>query len=199
MFTGLVENTAKIVSLHPSFTIKIVRGFSDLSGLKTGDSVAVNGCCLTLLNDVIADRIMRFDLNPETLQKTTFHLLTPDSVVNIERAMTLQSRLGGHMVTGHVDGIAEVTSVRPDGNCIEISVSIPGQYRKHFIEKGSICLDGISLTVNAVIDQPHDIIAKMMIIPHTLSETTLKQVRVGQKMNFETDIIGKYVARSLEK
>ena len=191
MFTGIVEELGTLVA--GSAGRLIVRSPLAASDAVVGDSIAVGGVCLTVVGRD-GDELV-FDLSAETLGRTTLGDLRPGSVVNVERPATLASRLGGHLVQGHVDGVAEVTSVRPEGtDGIRLSVRLPQDLLRHVVEKGSLTLDGVSLTVAAV-DQ--DLI-DVALIPHTLHVTTLGSARAGDRLNVEVDVIAKYVARHLE-
>ena len=191
MFTGIVEELGAVVAGGGERLV--VRSPVAASDAAVGDSIAIGGVCLTVVGrdgDELA-----FDLSAETLERTTLGDLHPGAVVNIERPATLASRLGGHLVQGHVDGVAEVTSVRPEGtDGIRLSVRLPQDLLRHVVEKGSLTLDGVSLTVAAV---DRDLI-DVALIPHTLHVTTLGSARAGDRLNVEVDVIAKYVARQLE-
>ena len=191
MFTGIVEELGAVVA--GSAGRLVVRSPIAASDAAVGDSIAIGGVCLTVVGrdgDELA-----FDLSAETLERTTLGGLQPGAVVNVERPASLASRLGGHLVQGHVDGVAEVTSVRPEGtDGIRLSVRLPRDLLRHVVEKGSLTLDGVSLTVAAVDDDLIDV----ALIPHTLHVTTLGSARVGDRLNVEVDVIAKYVSRHLE-
>ncbi|NPB09188.1 MAG: riboflavin synthase [Thermodesulfobacteria bacterium] len=193
MFTGIVEGLGEIVKKAPlSRGVRFeIRAPFDLSDTKLGDSIAVNGACLTVV-DLRGDTFA-VDVSPETLSRTTLGTLTPGEKVNLERALRLGDRLGGHLVSGHVDGIGEVTRREEKGEFIFYRVRLPQGLSRYVIEKGSIAIDGISLTVNRVYD--HEI--ELAIIPHTAKLTTMGFRRPGDRVNIEVDLIGKYVERLL--
>jgi riboflavin synthase len=191
MFTGIVEELGAIVAGGGGHLV--VRSPMAASDTAVGDSIAIGGVCLTVVGRDGDD--LAFDLSAETLERTTLGALHPGAAVNVERPATLASRLGGHLVQGHVDGVAEVTSVRPEGtDGIRLSVRLPRDLLRHVVEKGSLTLDGVSLTVAAV---EQDLI-DLALIPHTLHVTTLGSARAGDLLNVEVDVIAKYVARQLE-
>jgi riboflavin synthase len=160
-----------------------------LESSQIGDSISVNGCCLT-----IADKganTVRFDLLQETWNKTSFRDLSSDSLVNLERAMLANSRLGGHFVTGHIDGVGKLVSFEKHSADVRMEVRPPEGLLKYFIPKGSVAMDGVSLTVAEVTDSTFVV----WIIPHTLRETNFQTIKVGDHVNIEADMIGKYVER----
>jgi riboflavin synthase len=193
MFTGLVEGIGEIAAMQ-----SMAEGLR--LGVKTpfpaavlGESVAVAGACLTVV--AIDSTRASFEVSPETLARTTFPLKKVGDRVNLERSLRLGDRLGGHLVTGHIDGIGVVREVRPGPEQIGLKVELPGALSRFVIEKGSIAVDGVSLTVNSCQGRTFTV----NIIPFTARETTLATLKVGDKVNLETDIIGKYVARLLGK
>jgi riboflavin synthase len=191
MFTGIVEELGTVVARRDGRLV--VRGPIAASDAAVGDSIAIAGVCLTVVGREGGE--LAFDLSAETLERTSLDALGPGAHVNIERPATLASRLGGHLVQGHVDGLAEVMTLRPDGaDGIRLSVRLPASLLRHVVEKGSITLDGVSLTVAALGDDVIDV----ALIPHTLDVTTLGSARVGDRLNVEVDVIAKYVARNLE-
>ncbi len=194
MFTGLVLDRASLfrkrvygVDVQLSFRFAV-----SISDLEMGESIAVNGVCLTV-DSFGADWFSAF-VSAETLSCTSLGTLSLGNFVNIERALRLCDRLGGHMVTGHVDVLGEVRSIVDDGRSVCIGVSLPSEYAFQVVEKGSVALDGISLTVNSV---GADFFS-VNCIPHTVKVTTIDTWRVGTKVNIETDIFGKYVLRYLQ-
>lgn len=191
MFTGLIEGTGQIASLRRGAAGAVLEVDAPLPAaeLAIGDSVAVNGVCLTVT--WLAMGRLRFDVSPETVDRSTFKTLAPGAVVNLERALRLGARLDGHLVTGHVDCIGRLENSSQRGNAIQLGFGLPADYARLLVEKGSVAIDGISLTVNGV-GQDH---FSVTIIPHTLANTTLAGLKVGDAVNIETDIIGKYVAR----
>ncbi len=192
MFTGLIETTGKLISQVP-WVIEVRGQFPQT---KIGDSVAINGCCLTVTKmEFPQDRhLLHFDLSPETLQKTNLGHLKTEDEVNLEWALEVGQRLGGHWVTGHVDTTGTVLAFDHKGDFWNLKIQFSADYQNHFVRKGSVTVDGVSLTINHC---ERDFF-EVMIIPHTLHKTTLKHYSVGQKVNLETDILGKYALRALE-
>lgn len=194
MFTGIIEETGRVASLAPeggSLRLFVAcRGVAE--GLRRGDSIAVDGCCLTV-EGYQADGFSAF-VSPETMRKTSLGERKPGDGVNLERAVALGDRLGGHMVSGHVDATGGFRSAKAHGDAWEIRIGAPPAIISQTIPKGSIAVDGISLTV---VDLTEDEFS-VWIIPETWERTTLHQRRVGQKVNLESDLIGKYVFRFLE-
>lgn len=194
MFTGLVEGLARVVRVSDSGDS---RRFSlDLQefavGVAVGDSIALDGCCLTAI--AIAGSCVDFEAGPETLSRTTLGTWTSDRMVNIERALALGARLGGHLVQGHVDTVAVVAAIQVDGDWSTITFDLDPAYAAQLIPKGSIAVDGVSLTV---VNPTHNQFS-VALIPHTLAVTRLSQLRVGQAVNIELDMMGKYIWRALE-
>lgn len=190
MFTGIIETTGKIDSIVRTggdFRIVINSGSLDLSDVKLGDSIATNGVCLTVVE--LFSSGYAADVSNETIQNTGFGIYSPGQKVNLEKAMLPTTRFGGHMVSGHVDGLSTVTSIIDNGRAKDIWVKIPDGLAKYIVKKGSITIDGISLTVNDV-DAG---LFKLTIVPHTSSETTLQNAKVGDKVNVEIDVIARYV------
>lgn len=193
MFTGIIEGAGGITGKR-SKGGGIVFDFSahfDLTNPEEGESIAVNGVCLTAYN--IHGRLFSADVSPETLSRTKLGLLGPGAIVNLERALQLSDRLGGHIVSGHVDCLASVTSRKELGEYTLFTFALPKEQDRYIIEKGSITIDGVSLTVNSCGKG----FFSVSIIPHTLKVTTLGALRVGSKVNIEVDIIGKYVEKLL--
>lgn len=191
MFTGLIEAVGNLSSLRSGGNQAVLELVAPLPAdeIRIGDSVAINGACLTVI-DRQGDRF-RFDISPETVARTTFAALQPGSRLNLERALRLGGRLDGHLVTGHIDCIGHLASRTVKGNAVLLSFSLPPEHARLLVEKGSVAIDGISLTVNSVSTGGFSV----AIIPHTLAKTTLADLGVGMNVNIETDIIGKYVAR----
>ncbi len=191
MFTGIVEELGTVVARNGERLV--VHGSIATTDAVIGDSIAIHGVCLTVV-DLRGERLS-FDLSAETLARTNLGSLGPGDEVNLERPATLAGRLGGHLVQGHVDGVAEVIAVRPEGeDGVRLSVRLPRELLRHVVEKGSITLDGVSLTVAAL---DGDVI-HIALIPHTLRATTLGSARENDRVNVEVDIVAKYVARNLE-
>ena len=202
MFTGIVERTGKVLSLTtpPAGASSLMGGITQLivdpgKGFDTrpGDSVAVNGCCLTVTSNKV--QMLAFDVSRETLARTSLGELIEGKEVNLERAMKLGDRLGGHLVSGHVDGIAVVERILKKTDGWELILSIPHELGRYVIRKGSICLDGISLTVNELADQDQATMIGLTLIPTTVSLTSFKSLTEGQHVNVEVDAIGKFVER----
>lgn len=194
MFTGLIEDLGTISELRKgaSQTSLTVKSSLPVSDLALGESVAVNGVCLTLTG--FSGTSFNADLSTETLECTTLGRMSAGATVNLERALRLSDRLGGHLVTGHIDGVGKIIERRADENTwhfvFQANVGLCGL----LVKKGSVAVDGISLTVNDVQETQFSV----SIIPHTFSKTTLANSRVGDPVNLETDLIGKYVARFLQ-
>ncbi len=195
MFTGLVEGIGEIVDLRPMAEgLRLgVRTSFPPAELVLGESVAVAGACLTVVD--LSPQVASFEVSPETLARTTFPLKKVGERVNLERALKMGDRLGGHLVTGHIDGLGVLRALKAGPAHLQLKFELPAALSRFVIEKGSIAIDGVSLTVNAC--QGHTFTVN--IIPLTARETTLAELKVGDKVNLETDIIGKYVARLLGK
>lgn len=197
MFTGLVETIGTVVqkiNAADSMTLTI-EASPIMDDGRVGDSIAVNGCCLT----IIRCNTSQFDVTivHETLSKTTLGTLTHGSAVNLERAMKLGDRLGGHLVSGHVDCVGTVTEVTNNVAGTEVWIGFPVEYRPNVIPVGSVCVDGVSLTVADISDNVLSHSAfKVAIIPHTLEVTTLTHLTAGSTVNLEFDLIGKYALQS---
>ena len=191
MFTGIVEELGAVQTLRllPDSGLLTIQGSKVLEGTQLGDSIAVNGVCLTVVRQERAE--FTVDIMAETLAKTNLGDLKPGSRVNLERALQLQSRLGGHLVSGHVDGVGKLQRITPWGIAKLLEISADPSLLSVVLPKGSIAIDGISLTV---IDVEADYFT-VSLIPHTFKETTLGLKSVGSVVNLETDLIGKYVAR----
>jgi riboflavin synthase len=192
MFTGLIEDLGHVRGLVPSpggFRLRLTTALA--TGLAPGDSLAVNGVCLTVTD--VADDGVSADIGPETARVTTLGGLQAGDLVNLERAMRADSRFGGHFVQGHVDAVATLTAVRPEGESHWLTVAFPAPLAGLFVPKGSVALDGISLTVAALASASFEV----MIIPFTWMHTNLSSRRPGDTVNLECDMVGKYVARSV--
>jgi riboflavin synthase len=195
MFTGLVEGKGVIKGLNPlaeGLRITVQPSFP-AAELTLGESVALNGACLTVV--AINPPTASFEVSPETLDRTTFLLKKVGDRINLERSLRLGDRLGGHLVTGHVDGVGVLRERRQGPDHFQLKIEMPPALSRFVIEKGSIAVDGVSLTVNAC--QGHAF--SVNIIPFTAQKTTLAALKVGDRVNLETDLIGKYVARLLGK
>ncbi len=189
MFTGLIEDVGTIggLRLQHKSAVLTVKTQLPLRSMARGASVAVNGACLTVVKK--GPKSFTVDVSPETLQRTSLETLTVGSMVNLERPMRLADRLGGHLVTGHVDGVGAVAAIEKQGEFTIITFDVPAPLGALLVPKGSVAVDGISLTVNVCRKQRFSV----AIIPFTLRHTNLRARRVGDKVNIETDLIGKYV------
>jgi len=193
MFTGLIEAVGEIAELKPSpggYRLRVRTALA--SDVAAGDSLAVNGVCLTVVAAEGGD--VRADIGPETARVTTLGLLREGQRVNLERSMRADGRVGGHFVQGHVDTTGLVETVRSDGDSHWLTVAFERSLAPYFILKGSVAVDGVSLTVAGLRDAEFDV----MIIPFTWANTALSSLDTGDRVNVECDMIGKYVARSLE-
>ncbi|HSH93711.1 MAG TPA: riboflavin synthase [Roseimicrobium sp.] len=198
MFTGIVEETGMVRGIKPTGkSIELtVAARVCARGLKLGDSIAVNGCCLTAvkMSGRGAARSIRFDLLQETWDRTNLSHVSVGSLVNLERALPADGRLGGHFVTGHVDGVGKIVRWERSGKDHLLDIRPPKELLRQMVFKGSIAVDGISLTVAAVDRTTF----RIWIIPHTLEVTNLRNHKVGAMVNLETDLLGKYVERILD-
>ncbi len=194
MFTGIIEEMGRVKRLDKNgISCKLtIEADKVLCGSKTGDSIAVNGVCLTAVN--IADKEFTADVMAETVRRSSLGALTKGSYVNLERAMAADGRFGGHIVSGHIDGTGEIKNISKEENAVWITIGCDAKILKYIIEKGSIAIDGISLTV-AYVD---DSCFKVSIIPHTLSETTLSKKKGHDVVTLDNDIFGKYVEKLLK-
>jgi riboflavin synthase len=192
MFTGLIESVGTVKVLEPrgNDAARLVIEASFADELSLGESVAVNGCCLTVTGK---EGGISFDLLVETLNRTNLGILKPGSRVNLERALRADGRFGGHFVQGHIDTTAEVLSAEPAGNDLNLVIGIPREGVSYFIEKGSIAVNGVSLTVASLNAESFG----LWIIPHTLQETNLGELKPGDRVNLEYDLIAKYAERQL--
>jgi riboflavin synthase len=193
MFTGLIEDLGTVRQLQTGAEngrITIATGLP-MSEIAVGDSIAVNGVCLTVTS--FGGGLFSADVSPESLLRTTLGGLNPGQRVNLERALRLSDRLGGHLVSGHVDGVGTVLERFRDRNAVRFTFQLPRDLSRYLVEKGSVAVDGISLTVNAVGEDTFDV----AVIPLSLAKTTLQDRPVGARVNIETDILGKYVERLL--
>ena len=191
MFTGLIEEIGNIKNIaHGSKSCKItITAKKVLEDVKLGDSIAVNGTCLTVVNYGVD--YFTADVMPETVKRTVLAKLNNGDVVNLERTMALGDRFGGHIVSGHIDGLGEIVNMKKDDNAIVITIKASSSVIKYIIEKGSVAIDGISLTVVSVDAEKFAV----SIIPHTVAMTNLHYKNPGDYVNIETDVIGKYVER----
>lgn len=191
VFTGIIEEIGKVKSIRrgtKSVTLEI-EASKVLDGTLVGDSIATNGVCLTVTR--LQGNTASFDVMPETVRRTSLSALKPGSMVNLERALTLQTRLGGHIVSGHVDGTGVVARMEKDDNALWLHIETSPQIMRYIIEKGSITIQGVSLTVAEVAANGFAV----SLIPHTQNATTLHEAKVGDVVNLENDVIAKYVER----
>jgi riboflavin synthase len=192
MFTGIIQATGSIGGIESrggDLRLQVHSGSLDLSDVALGDSIATNGVCLTAV-ELTGDGF-KADVSRETLDLTTLHAMQPGTRVNLEKALTLNSRLGGHLVSGHVDGVGQVLKRREDARSIRFVIQAPAELAKYIAPKGSICVDGASLTVNRVDGNRFD----LNIVPHTLQETIMGGYRPGSQVNLEVDLIARYLER----
>ena len=194
MFTGIITGTGKIKKIEKNTknrsAIKVLVDLGKNSrGLKIGQSVALNGVCLSATK--IAKNLCMFEMIDETMKKTDLGNLKVGSLINIERSLKVGERLEGHFVLGHVDGVAVITKIEQKPKEVKIWFKIPKKLKKYVVQKGSIALDGISLTV---VDAKNDL-ASVCIIPHTMEITNFKTKKIGDKLNIETDVLGKYILK----
>ena len=193
MFTGIVEESGIVERIHPGAkSIELtVRAKVAGRGVKVGDSISVNGCCLTVAKAATkgSSRLLRFDLLKETWKRTNLKDARPNAMVNLERALEVGARLGGHFVTGHIDGTGRIRRWERAGKDHVLEISAPAEVMRYVVFKGSISVDGISLTVAGVSPRRF----RIWIIPHTYEVTALRERAVGDEVNLEADILGKYV------
>ena len=195
MFTGIVENKGKVLRMEyrgrgKRLTLELP---ADLTEVQLGDSINVNGGCLTVVEK--KGQTIEFDLSSETIQKTVLGDLKVGDFVNLERALKLTDRLGGHIVTGHIDGIGVILEKRKEADFIHLRIRIPKAVSRYIVQKGAIAIDGISLTVNECQEEE----VQMALIPYTIEKTTLVEKRAGDRVNVEADILGKYVEKLLDQ
>lgn len=195
MFTGIIQAVGRVSGMQQGagdMRLRIASGKLDLSDVALGDSIAVNGVCLTAV-ELPGDGFVA-DVSNETLSLTSLGGLKTGSPVNLEKALTLQTRLGGHLVSGHVDGLGEVLERRDDARSVRFRIRAPRALARYIAHKGSITVDGTSLTVNAVEGDIFD----LNIVPHTLQETIMADYRVGRQVNLEVDLVARYLERLLQ-
>lgn len=193
MFTGIIAGEGRLTARHKTgggVSFQVTADF-DLERPREGESIAVNGVCLTAYG--IKGRVFSADVSPETLSRSTLGEFVVGRMMNLERALCLQDRLGGHLVSGHIDCCAGVRSIRREGDFTIFTFDLPGEQSRYLIEKGSVAVDGISLTVNSC--EPGSF--TVSIIPHTLGVTGLGRLKAGDRVNLEVDLIGKYVEKLL--
>ncbi len=192
MFTGIIQAIGRLQqseSRGGDCRLSVDSGALDLSDVALGDSIATNGVCLTVIS--LNPRGFQADVSRETLQHTTLKNLKPGVALNLEKALTLNTRLGGHLVSGHVDGIGRLIDRRADARSIRFEIEAPAELARYIAHKGSICVDGVSLTVNAVNGARFE----LNLVPHTLQETIIDEYQAGTEVNLEVDLIARYLER----
>ena len=200
MFTGIIEavGTIKAININAQGARLVIATDSlDMNDVKLGDSIATNGICLTVVD--FDQHSYSADVSNETLERTGFAHYNVGMQVNLEKAMLASTRFGGHMVSGHVDGISEILSITNNGNSIEYWLSMPADLAHYIAEKGSVTVDGTSLTVNALSESSGENKFRLTIVPHTVKETVFANYQVGTKVNLEVDLIARYLERLLTK
>ncbi|OBP14706.1 riboflavin synthase subunit alpha [Rheinheimera sp. SA_1] len=194
MFTGIIEATGVLVQLSPHATdlsLRIQSDTLDFSDVKLGDSIASNGVCLTVT--ALGNDWFQADLSNETLARTLFGHYKTGQLINLEKALLPTTRLGGHLVSGHVDGVATVSRVEKSGRAWQIYLKMPADLSKYIAEKGSITIDGVSLTVNELTGDEF----RLTIVPHTAQHTTLQMLQAGRQVHLEVDLLARYLERLL--
>jgi riboflavin synthase len=192
MFTGIIQTVGRVARLEPrggDVRLHVDSADLDLGDVQLGDSIAVSGVCLTAIS--LAERGFAADVSNETLSLTTLGQLKPGDPVNLEKALRLADRLGGHLVSGHVDGVGKVVSITPDARSQRWTFEVPADLARYIAAKGSICIDGTSLTVNEVSGTRFGV----NLIPHTVAHTAFHARHAGDAVNFEVDVIARYVER----
>lgn len=190
MFTGIIENTEKVLKIQKNNLIIS----SKIDNPKIGESISINGVCLTIIN-ITPPSYLTFQLSQETLKTTTFKYIKPGEIVNVERALQVNQRLSGHILTGHIDTIGKITDIKKLPTEYIFKYLIPKEYSKYIVKKGSIGIDGISLTIVDIFDNYFTV----NILPYTYEKTNLKFKKIGQNVNIEFDILIKYIERLLGK
>lgn len=196
MFTGIIEAIGRIKKIEPvggDLRLHVDTGSLDMSDVQLGDSIAVNGVCLTAIE--FDNKHFAADVSNETITLTSLQNLAIASEVNLEKALLPTTRLGGHLVSGHVDGLGEVISVKEESRSIQLIIKAPADLKRYIAMKGSICIDGASLTVNKITNADFEI----NIVPHTQQQTIIKNYKPGTKVNLEVDLIARYLERLLMK
>jgi len=196
MFTGIIEaiGTIKAININgQGARLEINVGSLDMSDVQLGDSIATNGICLTVVD--FSSTSYSADVSTETLTRTGFANYKTGQKVNLEKAMLPTTRFGGHIVSGHVDAMAEVTAITPSGNSTDYWISMPDEVAPYIAEKGSVTIDGVSLTVNSLSKSQF----RLTIVPHTANETIIAHYQVGTKINLEVDVMARYIERLLMK
>ena len=194
MFTGIIQAVGSIAALQQrggDVRLCIHAGKLAMADVNPGDSIAVSGVCLTVVEKTASGFCA--DVSGETLRRTMIGSLAVNDAVNLEKALTLETRLGGHLVSGHVDGLGTVMARNEDSRSVQFSIEAPAELARYIAVKGSICVDGVSLTVNAV----DGAVFELNIVPHTLAETTMQAYQPGRQVNLEVDLVARYLERLL--
>lgn len=192
MFTGIIAALGRVESVQPSggdLRLRVDVGKLDLSDVILGDSIAVNGVCLTVVE--LNHPHIGFDVSRETLDRTSIGQASSGAQLNLEKALAVGDRLGGHMVSGHVDGLGKIIDLSPSARSVKFRIQVPASLERYIAEKGSICIDGVSLTVNNIGPEWFEI----NIIPHTMQETIIQHYKLGHIVNLEVDLIARYLER----
>jgi riboflavin synthase len=194
MFTGIIEGVGRVVSVEETNGGRRLGASADLAtdGLDTGESVAVNGACMTVVSSQSGSFV--FDVSAESLRRTTLGGFAEGDAVNLERALKFGDRLGGHMVSGHIDGLGRLAARRAEGDSTLLTFEVPQELARLTVEKGSVAIDGVSLTCFSCRKDSFEV----AVVPHTLEVTTLGGLGEGQRVNVETDVLGRYVAKLVE-
>jgi len=195
MFTGIIEAIGRVMAVQRrgDLLYLTVAPAAALTEIVVGDSICVNGACLTVTD--LSPGGFQADCSPETQERTTLGTLKPHAEVNLERALKVSDRLGGHLVTGHVDGTGYVTEVTKGAGSLAITIRVPHELAPYIVEKGSVAVDGVSLTTSRIADDGFQVV----VIPYTAQNTTLGRRRAGDRVNIEVDLIGKYVRRFMQQ
>ena len=199
MFTGLIRHTGEIVNIDRSNDFSIdIRSAELALTTKVGDSISINGICLTISN--ISNELLSFDLVGETVNRTTAKSWQIGQIVHLEPAMLLSDRLDGHLISGHIDSVVALAAKEQKAQTLVLSFYLPRDFEGYVIEKGSVTLDGVSLTVSALkIDESANTVFSVWLIPTTIEKTHLSELKVGDEINLEVDLIGKYVVQNLKR
>lgn len=194
MFTGIIEGVGRVVSVEETNGGRRLGASADLAtdGLDTGESVAVNGACMTVVSSQSGSFV--FDVSAESLRRTTLGAFAEGDAVNLERSLKFGDRLGGHMVSGHIDGLGRLAARRAEGDSTLLTFEVPQELARLTVEKGSVAIDGVSLTCFSCRKDSFEV----AVVPHTLEVTTLGGLGEGQRVNVETDVLGRYVAKLVE-
>jgi riboflavin synthase len=195
MFTGIIEAIGKVTAMQRrgDLLYLTIAPQAALTEMKVGDSICVNGACLTVT--ALSHEGFQADCTAETQARTTLGSLTPHEEVNLERALKVSDRLGGHLVTGHVDGTGNVGEVTKGAGSLVMTIRVPHELASYIVEKGSVAVDGVSLTVNRIAGDEFQVV----VIPYTVTNTTLGRKRAGDRVNIEVDLIGKYIKRFMQQ